>query len=296
MKKIKIKVPASSGNIGVGFDVLGMALNLYNEFQFEESDKFSITSNYPQFNNEEHLAYQSFKKVLQDYGEEIPTVKITIQCDIPPSRGLASSGTCIIAGVIAALYFSGREYTPEKVIPLASQLEGHPDNIVSQILGGITASYDDEELFYTKYQIKDQLKALAIVPNYTLSTKDSRAVLPKEIAMKDCVSNMAQSIFLLNAFQKGDFHQLRYFLKDHLHQNFRAKHVKYFNEIIEIALEHHAYGAYLSGAGPTIMIFLPLDNEEVKKELESFLSKKEEQFQLIPLSIDDDGVQIEVGV
>ena len=292
MKKIKISVPSSSGNIGVGFDVLGLALNLFNHFTFEKKEDFKVFSPYPEFNNKNHLANLAFEETLESLNCKIPKIHLTFEGDIPPARGLASSGTCIIAGVIAGLYFADKELNNYEIIKRASDIEGHPDNIVSQVLGGITASIYEDELYYSKNSIIGDINALVVVPNYNLETKISRMLIPKAIPLTDAISNMAQSILLMETFRHQKYDNLQSFLQDHIHQEVRSIQVDYFDEICNEALNNDAYGAYLSGAGPSILIFKSKDNKQIEKSLEKLLKDKDLGFGFLELEFNNQGVYI----
>lgn len=292
MKKIKVSVPSSSGNIGVGFDVLGLALDLFNHFTFEEAEEFKVSSPYPEFNNKNHLAYLAFEETLESLGKEIPTIHLTFEGDIPPARGMASSGTCIIAGVTAGLYFADKELVSYDIIKRASDIEGHPDNIVSQVLGGITASIYEDELYYSKNSIEGDINALMVVPNYTLETKVSRMVIPKAIPLTDAVSNMAQSILLMETFRHQKYKNLQSFLQDHIHQEVRSIQAKKFYEICDTALKNGAYGAYLSGAGPSILIFKSKENQEIERALERLLKDERTGFGFLELEFNNSGIYI----
>lgn len=290
---LKIKVPASSANLGPGFDVLALSFKLYNEFIFEDCDEIIIESPYEEFSNENNLVYKVFNQILTENNKKIKGIKISTGGDIPLSRGLGSSATCILAGVIAANHYLGDIMTEEEIYRKAVELEGHCDNITSQYFGGLTMSLvEDDNIFYKKFAMPKGIKCTALIPDYTLETRRARAVLPKKILLEDATYNLSHALLMIKSLEDGDFTNLKYFLKDKLHQNYRAPLVNNFHDIINKAYELGAYGSFLSGAGPTITVFRDENDDKFNKKLVSYLNTLKDNWTILDLEIDNNGTII----
>ena len=291
---LKISIPASSANLGPGFDVLALSFKLYNIFTFEESDNLEIISEFKEFNNENNLVYSTMKEVYNSYNLDIPNFKITIESNIPLSRGLGSSAACILAGVISANYFLNNIMTNYEIYKKAIEIEGHCDNITSQFYGGLSMSLkEDGDIFYKKINIPLGMKCTALIPDFEVSTKVARQVLPKEISMEDAVFNMSHCLLMLKTLESGDFPNLKLFFKDRLHQDYRASLVRNFHEIVNKSYELGAYAAYLSGAGPTIMVFRDENDNDFNDKISKFLDNLEDNWSINNLEIDNNGAIVE---
>lgn len=241
---ISVRVPATSANLGPGFDVLGLAMDRYNTFTFIKSHDFP----------EDNLIYQAYNKVFEYLGEEIVPVEIQVKEDIPQARGLGSSAACIVGGIMGANEILGKPLNKDEILKLATEIEGHPDNVAPAIYGGLVASVMEGENIYTgKVPIKNDLIFIALVPNFELSTSDAREVLPSEIPYKHGIHNVGRASMLITALVTGDNSLIKLGLQDKLHQPYRGKLIPGFDEIISTTYESGALGCYLSGAGPTIM-------------------------------------------
>ncbi len=271
-KKFTIRVPATSANIGAGFDVIGAALNLYTKFEvsvFSLNKKnelddidLEIEGANEAWNNRNNLFYRAYEKTESIIQSGIIPKKmyIRIQSDIPMSRGLGSSSAFIVAGVMSAFELSGRNYSREDILQIATQIEGHPDNVAPAIYGGLRASMQkDEKAFSMPLSIHDDLSWIALVPKEQFSTQKAREVLPEKVSLQDAVFNISRTAMLIAAFQNRDYSMLKDVLDDRLHQNYRKDALAVISEIFERAKDLR--GVYLSGAGSTVMIL----GEELEK-------------------------------
>ncbi|SHJ61141.1 homoserine kinase [Paramaledivibacter caminithermalis] len=292
---IKVRVPATSANIGPGFDCLGVALNLYNIFYFEEIDKGLIIEGcHEEFSNEDNLIYISMKKCFEKIGYKAKGIKIIIKDNIPVSRGLGSSAACIVGGVIGANEIAGGVLSQEEILNLATEIEGHPDNVAPALLGGMTvAIQDNNNINYSRINVAKGLKFYAMIPDFKLSTKESRGVLPKEIPYKDGVFNVGRVSLLITALTNGEFNLLRTACDDRLHQNYRGKLIDGFDEIKKKCEDLSCLGVFLSGAGPTIMALLCEDgNENFYIEIQEFLNTLSKKWEVKSLDIDFVGAKV----
>ena len=263
--KIKVSVPATSANVGSGFDALGLAVTLYNTVTFEDSEVLEISASdgtrIPR--GESNLVYRSAKGLFEKVGKQIPPLKITQTNPIPMARGLGSSSACIIAGLLGANRMLGDVLNTQELLTLATAIEGHPDNVAPALLGGLTSSvFEDGKVYSVKRNVDESLCFAAIVPDYKLLTEAARAALPKEVSHKDAVYNLSRAALATAAFCDGDYSLLSVATKDALHQKYRLPLIDGGEEMEELAQDLGALAVYISGAGPTIMAVVHRDDEE----------------------------------
>lgn len=260
---INIQIPATSANLGAGFDALGLALNFYNYAQMEESDVIDIksTDGLEVPCDENNLIYISAKDLYEVCGKKLCGLKIRQTSNIPMARGLGSSSACIIAGLVGANTMLGNPLTKDDLVDLAAQIEGHPDNTAPALLGGIvTAVFDGKKVHWVKQEVYTKLKFVALIPDFELKTEKARACLPKEVSHKDAVYNLSRAALFSASLLTGKFENLRTAVHDKLHQPYRMELIPNAREVFDIAYNHGAYGAYISGAGPTIMAIVDENN------------------------------------
>lgn len=258
-----VKVPATSANLGSGFDTLGMALKLYNEITFELLEGFDTLEieieGYGKnegFDTKENLIYQAYCYPFKKEKRPIPSIKIKANNQIPFARGLGSSSAAIVIGLIAAQVASEFKYSKEALLNLATELDKHPDNVAPALLGGIIISrLEDGKVLYKKITPPKGLNTLAIVPNYELSTKLARSVLPESYPKTDVIQNLGAISFLVTAFLTEDFSLLPHGLKDSLHEPYREKLIPELSLVKAQAKKDKALGSIISGAGSTILVF-----------------------------------------
>ncbi|RUM48703.1 MAG: homoserine kinase [Hydrogenothermus sp.] len=263
MKALRIKVPATSANLGAGFDTLGIALNLYNEFIVEENDSIEIETypKFPEFENpDKNLFVKVLKTTCQFLGNEFHGVKVKQIINIPVSRGLGSSATAIVAGILAGFYANKKQPTDKEFFKIAYQFEPHPDNLLPAWKGGlITACIEGENTYYSKIPFPKDIKAVVVVPDFELSTEKARSVLPENISIKDAVYNIQRVSLFISALVNKNYELLKIAMNDKLHQPYRKQLIPNFDKVIKRALENGALGVSLSGAG-SCMIALAKEN------------------------------------
>lgn len=270
---IKVKVPASSANLGPGFDCLGLAVELYNEFSFIDSKKkLELEGFEEKFNNEDNLVYLAFKYIYELRNVEIPNVKIIAEINVPESRGLGSSTTCIVGGMLGANKMLNNPFSYYEIFELATRMEGHPDNVAPAMYGGLSTSFmDDEQILTSEIPIKSGIKLVALIPDFTLSTEKARSVLPEIIDYKTAVRNASRAALLIAALHTGRKEHLRIATKDELHQPYRGTLIKYYDQVMTSLYETEIYGAYLSGAGPTMMAIVEENDIETIEQIKLIL-------------------------
>ena len=261
---IKIRITATSANLGAGFDALGLALSFYNYVEMEESDRVEISSadDIAVPTDESNLIYVSAKDLFEVCGKKLEGLKLRQTNNIPMARGLGSSSACIVAGLVGANTLLGNPLTTDDLVDLAAQIEGHPDNTAPALLGGIvTAVFDGRKVHWVKQEVFTKLKFAALIPDFELKTEKARACLPKEVSHKDAVYNLSRAALFSASLLTGKFENLRTAVHDKLHQPYRMELIPNCREVFDIAYTHGAYGVFISGAGPTIMAIADENNE-----------------------------------
>ncbi len=264
-KMLHIKVPATTANMGPGFDCIGMALKLYNNLWVSVNDapgakpvEIEVKSQHDITipTDESNFIYVSIRRFYEEMGinKEIPPIKMIQEDSIPLTRGLGSSAACIVAGLLAANELSGAGLSRDELINLAAKIEGHPDNSTPAFTGGLIAgAMTDGVLDYVKIVPHESLRFAVMIPDFPLSTEKARGVLPKVVPMADAVYNASRTALLVYAYMTGERAKLRTAVSDRLHEPFRMPIVPDMRGIFEQSRKLSAHGVFLSGAGPTII-------------------------------------------
>ena len=243
---VKILVPATSANVGAGFDALGLALSLHNTVTMEEWDKLDIMASDGSLvpTGTSNLIYRSAKAVYEQLGKPIKGLRIRQENPIPMARGLGSSSACIVAGILGANALLGSPLTKRQMLTLATSIEGHPDNVAPAMLGGFVSSvFDEGQVFTARKEINEELAFAAFIPNFKLLTEKARAALPKTVDRRDAVYNLSRAALATAAFCDGDYELLRVATKDALHQQYRLPLIPGGERVFEIAWDLGAYAA-----------------------------------------------------
>ena len=272
---LRIRIPASTANLGSGFDSLGIALNLYNYIEIGAAPGCDISSadgsEIP--TGEDNLIFLSAKKVYEKAGLPFRGLKIVEENNVPFARGLGSSSACIVGGVFGANEILGRPFTKDELLDIAAEIEGHPDNVSPALLGGFTANaMDGKNVRYVKAEVPENLVFAAFVPPFELKTADARAVMPKEVSLKDSVFNLSHSALITASFLSGKYENLKLGCEDKLHQPFRLPLIPGGEKIIEESYKTGALAAYISGAGSTMMAIFDCGNEKAEEIAKEILS------------------------
>ena len=290
---LRIRIPASTANLGSGFDSVGIALNLYNYIEIGAAPGCEISSadgsEIP--TSEDNLIFLSAKKVYEKAGLPFRGLKIIEENNIPFARGLGSSSACIVGGVFGANEILGRPFTKDELLDIAAEIEGHPDNVSPALLGGFTANaLDEKNVRYVKADVPESLVFAAFVPPFELKTADARAVMPKEVSVKDSVYNLSRSALLSAAFLSGKYENLKTACGDKLHQPYRLPLIPGGEEIIEKSYKNGALAAYISGAGSTMMAIFDYEKEKAEEIAKEILSSGEfEGWKYFILNADNSG-------
>jgi homoserine kinase len=278
LRNVLVRVPASTANLGPGFDSLGMALSLYTWIGMKSSEKETVIRLHGDGLDgipldKSNLIYKVAQLVFKEAGDEIPELEIDMYSDIPLTRGLGSSASAIVGALTAANELAGRRLDQDALFQIATRLEGHPDNVGASLFGGIiVAAWDGERADCLRIEPPADLAALAAIPRFQLSTEKARHALPDSLPMSDAVYNIGRSSLLVAALAGGRLDMIRHAMKDRLHQPYRAALIPGMAEVLEGAADYGALGAALSGAGPALLALIENDSPR-RGELESFLAR-----------------------
>jgi homoserine kinase len=269
MSMVTVTVPATTANLGPGFDCIGAALTLYNRFQFTplapgSEPTFQITVRGRDAErvgtDASNLAYQAFLRLYQHIGQAPPPVQIDIQLEVPLARGLGSSATAIVGGLVGANQLAGLPLKSTEVMQIAIAIEGHPDNVVPALLGGcrLAATRADGSWEVCEIPWHRGIVPVVAIPSFELSTAAARRVLPPSYSRADAIFNIAHLGLLLRGLEMGAVSWLQAALQDKIHQPYREPLIPGYTAVRDAALAAGAYGLVISGAGPTLLALAPI--------------------------------------
>lgn len=250
-----VRTFATSANVGPGFDCLGICFDLYNDYSFETNDKYLLEGFDEKYCDPKHnLIIHSYEKTFEKLNKELIYIKLNqISKQIPTSRGLGSSASCIVSGIMIANEVLNNILSKDEIFQIASEIEGHPDNVAPLIYGGFTCSFKDEEYIKIELNVDSSFNFMVCIPPFELSTALARSVLPKEIAVKDAVFNMSHLVAMIKALENGDMELLKRGKQDLIHEPYRYKLIKDSDVVINYAKNNNAV-CLISGAGSTLLL------------------------------------------
>ena len=262
-KKVLVEVPSTTANLGPGFDCLGAALALTNHFSIMRiegaSERFELIMESTEGNHlrggPENLFYRAAQRVWQTAAIEPFALEARVKLAVPPARGLGSSATAIVAGLVGANALLNDPLSKEKLLELAIDIEGHPDNVVPSLLGGLcfTAKAASQRWRVVKCDWDKSIKAVVAIPSLRLSTSEARRVMPKTVPVSDAVMNLGALTLLLHGLRTGRSDLITDGMHDRLHEPYRWKLIKGGPTVCQAAIEAGAFGCAISGAGPSIL-------------------------------------------
>ncbi|CQR48251.1 Homoserine kinase [Paraliobacillus sp. PM-2] len=288
-----IHVPATTANLGAGFDSIGVALNLYLTLEVELSEEWEFVplsegmDGLPLDKN--NLMYEIALQVANKFDfNEVPACRVKMTSNIPLARGLGSSATAIVAGIELANVLLDLSLSLDQKLEIATAIEGHPDNVAPSLLGGCVIGHYDNQLNWIHVPIHD-LIFLAIIPSFELKTTQARSVLPATFSYKESVQASSVANVSVAAICQGDWELLGTMMeKDHFHQPYRKALIPHYDALMEL-LNEDVYGTFLSGAGPTM---IALTNEAVMNQKLKQWKNAYPSFQWLPLQVENNGVTV----
>ncbi len=292
MKRVTIRVPATTANLGPGFDAFGCALSLYTDVTFEETERgLEITGCDEAFAGPDNLAYTAYCAVLNTMNEDVGGVKIHIDAHIPICRGLGSSAALLVAGAMGANVLRGNKLSTQGLLNITNAMEGHPDNLAPAFYGGLTASMVEGGLPVTvSFPLHPDWEFLALIPDFDLPTSLARSVLPTQVSRADAIYNISHGALVLKALELGDEKLLRTAMQDRLHQTYRRKLIEDY-EKIEALVRSTGAAFCLSGAGPTLLC-VTQDPHLEKKLARKLDSVTKNNWQMLPLYVEFQGAHV----
>ncbi|WP_297455950.1 homoserine kinase [Persephonella sp.] len=298
MKKLKVKVPATTANLGAGFDTFGLALTLYNEFEVEEYDGVVIQT-VPENKfleiPENNLFVQVLKYACEKRGKTFHGAKVKQITNVPVARGLGSSATAIVAAILISAAVSKTPLTDEYFFDIAYKFEPHPDNLLPAWKGGfVTALVEDGKTYYQQIDFPEDIKAVVAIPQLELSTEKARQVLPKDIPLKDGIFNVQRVALFLAALQNKDYSVLKVAMEDKFHQPYRKQLIPGFDDVVSAAYDNGAIGASLSGAGSTILALATDNFEKIGSSMVQAFEKNGLKAEYKVLDIDKRGAELTI--
>ena len=258
---IRVKVPATSANLGVGFDCMGLALDWQGVFTFRfDGPEFMISGCPKAYQNKDNLVYHAFARTLMALGKRVPVVQIHIDTPIPVARGLGSSASCIVAGVLGAVAYSGQKLPLQELLRLATLLVHHPDNVAPALYGSLCASFMENGLPYTaQFAVHEKFRFVTIIPDYEVRTEDARRILPSDMSYADAIYQMGRCATLGKALESGDEEMVRHACIDRMQEPYRSRLIPEYDEVKRLCMDLGALAFVISGSGSTMLAVCTAD-------------------------------------
>lgn len=293
----RVRVPASSANLGPGFDALGLALGVYLDCKFRPSERLAITVKGRDAESistgEDNLIWQTALAVARDVTRTLQPIELDIVNDIPLGKGLGSSAAALTAGVVIADQLLGLEWDAHRILDEAARIEGHPDNVAACVLGSIVASAIDSAgvARAVRIPLPAQFGIGIVVPDFILPTSEARRVLPANYSREDTVFNVQRSALLIAALAMGDTSAFPAALEDRMHQPYRACLVPGLEEMTQLRMPG-LLGCALSGAGPSIVVFYERGNEAVCGRVRDIFKSNGHESEVLHANIAEHGYEL----
>lgn len=297
----RIKIPATSANLGPAFDCMGLALKLYNYITVEKSNylkislKGSYTSDIP--TDENNLIWQTILFLWEKIDFTPQPLSLILESHVPPARGLGSSSTAVVGGLLIANEIAGSPLSRYELLKLATEIEGHPDNVTPALYGGITLTVMSEQGLIPRVLSQNpSFKAVTVIPDMLVKTEEARKILPTTLSRQDTIFNISRVGLLVDAFVNQEYELLAVATEDRIHQNQRASLIPGMPEALKTALESGAYGSALSGSGPTLIAFSPAGVEQkISQQMLAVFSKHNISSTSLVLEVDSNGAVVVNG-
>ena len=306
---ITIRVPATSANLGPGFDSLGLALDLWNDtvitLAIESSVQVTGEGRERLASGENNLIIRSAQKLAERLGRRLPPVHLDCINRIPLSSGLGSSAAAKLTGLLGANVLLGKPLSKEEILDLATEMEGHPDNVASALLGGLVVStVENGKVFTHKITVdgnhttlgnfESPIQVTVVLPDFHLSTRQARLVLPEQVPLKDALYNLSRAVLVTQAFRDGDLDLLGRAMTDTLHQPYRLSLIPGAQQAMDAAREAGAAGVALSGAGPSLIAFSAERNPAIGESMRRAFAQAGLQARIFPLKMSNHGAEVHI--
>lgn len=296
---VRVTVPATTANLGPGFDCLGLALCLFNSVTLERSETFGLTvvgegaECLPR--DQSNLVYRAAVAMHQAAGIGLPPLHVRVANEVPLRRGLGSSAAAIVGGLVAANALNGSPLDDSEILRLACQLEGHPDNVAAALFGGLVVSTcTDGEVEYARLGVPQGVRAVVFIPDDEMPTDRARSVLPPRVSREDAVFNVGRATLLVAAFSTGRLNLLKVATEDKLHQQYRRELFPSMDKFFDAAREAGALGVFLSGAGSAILALTSGAESPVARALLDVAAKEAVGGRVATLELCDRGAEVSI--
>ena len=300
-RKATARIPASTTNLGPGFDVLGLALQLYSTISLEETDDateivIAGVDSDKLSNDADNIAYQAANLVFDRYGYKPRGLRLVLTNGIPAIRGLGGSGTAILGGLLTANAICHEPFSRAELLDFATELDGHPDNVAASLLGGLVVSVmQGTHVHSIRLDCGSDLRVVVAIPDFPLSTKEARRVLPQTVGFADAIYNVSRSSMLVAAIATGKLELLSLAMADRLHQPYRTSLIPGFDDVAESAMRAGALSVALSGAGPSIAAYCTTSTQEVASQMSQAFAQNQISCDVKVLSIDPAGATVQMS-
>ena len=299
-RQVRVRIPATTANCGPGFDTLGIACTLYNEVVLELSGpvgqvEINVSGDGADTlpTNSRNLVLRAVRTVLDKVGETQSGIRLSLLNAIPLSRGLGSSSAAIVGGLVAANAMVGNRFNQAEILDMATEMEGHPDNVAPALYGGFTISVmAGEKVTCLRLPLPQELKLVVCIPEFRLSTHKARQAIPAMVPHKDAVYNVSRTALLVGALTSGKLEHLGEALNDKLHQPYRAPLIPGMPEVFAAGLAAGALGVAMSGAGPSLMAYTTEGPQAVGEAMVAAFAAKQIVSRYLCLDVDYEGAKV----
>jgi homoserine kinase len=296
--KINVKIPATTANLGPGFDTLGLALDLWNQASFSPAEDFSVevkgegAGRLPR--DRRNLILRAALRLSEAAGKALPSFKVECTNRIPLGSGLGSSAAAALTGLLGANALLGEPLSQYEILSLAVEMEGHPDNVAAALLGGLVAvSVEEGKIIARKLPVDAALHVTVVVPDVAFPTKRARAVLPKQVPMQAAVRNLSRAVLVTQALAAGDLELLARVMQDELHQPYRLPLIPGAQAAIQAGREAGAAAVVLSGAGPSLVAFSAKGIKSIGEGMKEAFAEAGLEVRVLELGVSEEGAKME---
>ncbi len=298
---VTVTIPATSANLGPGYDCLGLALGLYNRITFTETAEPGLcitvtgTDAHKVATDETNLVYQCAQIVFDEAGIRPSGLHIRQENGIPVGSGLGSSSTAVLGGLLAANELAGRPFTRAEILQMAVAAEGHPDNAAPALYGGLILGVAHERGLHIERLPVAGMKVAVVLPDFSLPTSEARAALPAKVLLPDAVFNASRTPLLIRALETADYGKLALAMQDKLHQPYRVPLVPGLADAFAAAQAAGAAAVALSGAGPSLIAFAPSGHEAIGEAVTAVFAQRQLPSRVWILDVDRAGSQVQTS-
>lgn len=297
-KSFQILVPASVSNLGCGFDTLGLAVSLYFKTSVFSAPYFSFEmkcNGKPLELSEQDNLYLKVLRSCYPVSPDDWHFAISIDTEVPPKRGLGSSGCAVVSAILTAAKLQTLKQDIQQILHTALQWESHPDNVCATVLGGFTVAMQDDagNIFHQKLTFPRDLRILMLIPEWEISTKEARELLPQLYPQQAVIGNLQRLAYFMACLQDSDFHGLRESVRDQIHQPYRAPLIPFARDLLNGNSFSNESAVVISGSGPSFAVFYRVFEKRIRAQIQEIMAKHQIPYELRNVMVDEEGARIE---